>query len=308
MEVVSMANLHYAEIGDVWKHLPLAEVLAIEAPRRYLESHSGSSSYLLTRSPQRDYGALRFASRAPRSPTLQGSAYLRLLARYNGDDETLATYPGSLLISMTLLGSAAGHAGGTRFVFCDLDAYSLSTIAEDARKLGLPENRLRLVEGDGIAEINWQLASLPEEEASATFLHADPYQLLAAGEDGATSVDLFGRAAALGVKCMLWYGFDSVRDRDDLRLVLRSLADVSPGGGNEKHRPPWYGEVSLGADDLSEVGFDRGVLGCGVVLCNVGEEALAACERLGEGLSRIYTDTSLPNGADGSLAFECGWL
>jgi hypothetical protein len=46
----------------------------------------------------------------------------------------------------------------------------------------------------------------------------------------------------------------------------------------------WYGEVSLRAEDLSVVGFDPGVLGCGVVLRNVGQDALAACSRLGEGL------------------------
>lgn len=60
------------------------------------------------------------------------------------------------------------------FVFCDLDGNSLSTISDDARTLGLPEGRLRLVKGDGISEINRQLAALSEEEAAATFLQADP--------------------------------------------------------------------------------------------------------------------------------------
>ena len=55
-----MANVHYAKLGDVWKHLPLAEVLRIEAPRRYLESHAGSSSYPLSPSAERDYGVLYF--------------------------------------------------------------------------------------------------------------------------------------------------------------------------------------------------------------------------------------------------------
>jgi 23S rRNA (adenine2030-N6)-methyltransferase len=209
---------------------------------------------------------------------------------------------------MTLLGSAAGHAEGTRFVFCDLDGNSLSTISDDARTLGLPEGRLQLVKGDGISEINRQLAGLSEEEAAATFLHADPYQPLEAGEEGATTLDLLGRAATLGAKCMLWYGFDSLRDRDDLRIALRFLADASRDGGNEEHRPPWYGEVSLRAEDLSEIGFDPGVLGCGVLLCNVAEETLAACERLGEGLAQLYAGTKLPNGADGSLTFERGRL
>ncbi|MDQ3637422.1 MAG: hypothetical protein M3426_05440 [Actinomycetota bacterium] len=303
-----MANLHYADIGDVWKHLHLAEVLAIDPPRRYLESHSGSSSYPLTGSRERDYGALRFASRAARSPALESSAYRRLLAEYGGDGETPTTYPGSPLIAMRLLGRREGRAGGARFVFCDFDGNSLSTISADARRLGLPEDRLRLVKGDGISEINRQLASLSEEEVDATFLHVDPYQPLEAGEDGATSLDLVGRAATLGAKCMLWYGFDSVRDRDALRIALRSLADASRNGGNEEHRSPWYGEVSLRADSISEVGFDPGVLGCGVLLCNVGERVLAACERLGEGLAQIYAGARLPNGADGSLAFERGQL
>ena len=41
----------------------------------------------------------------------------------------------------------------------------------------------------------------------------------------------------------------------------------------------WYGEVSLRAEDHSEVGFESGVLGCGA---------------------------RLPNGHDGALEFEEG--
>ena len=121
-----MANDHYAQIGDVWKHLPLAEVLRIERPGRYWESHAGSSTYPLTRSPQRDYGAFAFLERAGRSPGLEGSSYGRLLAHHAGDEEP--AYPGSPRIAMELRGDAAG-----RFVFCDLDGGSLSNIAEDAR-------------------------------------------------------------------------------------------------------------------------------------------------------------------------------
>ncbi len=35
-----MANVHYGGIGDIWKHLPLAEILSIETPSTYWESHS----------------------------------------------------------------------------------------------------------------------------------------------------------------------------------------------------------------------------------------------------------------------------
>jgi len=95
---------------------------------------------------------------------------------------------------------------------------------------------------------------------------------------------------------MLWYGFDT---RDARAVVLEALHEWISGGA-------WYGEVSLRAEDLSEVGFDPGVLGCGVVMCNVGEEALAACSRLGEGLAQAYAGARLPNGHDGALEFEEG--
>ena len=58
------------------------------------------------------------------------------------------------------------------------------------------------------------------------------------------------------------------------------------------------------AEDHSEVGFDPEVLGCGVMMCNVGQDVLAACSRLGEGLA--YAGARLPNGHDGALEFEEG--
>jgi len=42
VRLLAMANAHYARIGDVWKHLPLVEVLTFERPGRYWESHAGS--------------------------------------------------------------------------------------------------------------------------------------------------------------------------------------------------------------------------------------------------------------------------
>jgi 23S rRNA A2030 N6-methylase RlmJ len=285
-----MANVHYAGIGDLWKHLPLAEVLSIERPGSYWESHAGSSSYPLTRSPERDYGVFLFLERAVRSSALKGSAYRRLLDPRERS-RTPSTYPGSPLIAMELLGGAGGC-----FVFCDLDGASLANIAEDARALGVPSGRVRLVQGDGVSTLEEELAALSEEEISGTFLHVDPYHPSEPGHGGESPLGLFARAAQRGVGCMLWYGFDAT---DARAIVLDALRERIAGGA-------WYGEVSLRAEDLSEVGFDPGVLGCGVVMCNVGQEALAACSRLGDGLAQAYADARLPNGRDGALEFEEG--
>jgi 23S rRNA (adenine2030-N6)-methyltransferase len=282
-----MANVHYASIGDVWKHLPLAEILRIEHPIRYWETHSGSSSYPLTHSPERDYGALAFLEQAGRSPGLAGSAYWRLLARHGSG--RAPTYPGSPLIAMELLGEVGG-----RFLFCDLDSESLSNIVDDSRVLGVPLGSVRLVEGDGVSNLADELSGLAEDKVAGTFLLVDPYRPLEPNSEGETPLGLFVRAAKRGVGCMLWYGFDSRRYRSALLEAMRAGIEGSA----------WFGEVSLRAEDLSEVGFDPGVLGCGIVVCNVGEEALAACGHLGEELALAYAGVRLPNGRDGSLGFE----
>src|SRR6516162_8570381 len=40
-----MANQHFGNIGDVWKHVVLAEVLEREPPAWYAETHAGSAAY-----------------------------------------------------------------------------------------------------------------------------------------------------------------------------------------------------------------------------------------------------------------------
>src|SRR5918995_5807277 len=179
-----MANIHYARIGDVWKHLPLAEVLAIERPGSYWESHAGSSSYPLTRSPERDYGAFLFLERAVRSKALEDSVYRRLLYPRDERRKTPPTYPGSPRIAMKLLG------GGRHFVFCDVDGASLATIAEDARALGVPSDHVRLMQGDGVSTLEKELVRLSEEEATGTFLHVDPYRPFETGYGGRTPLGL----------------------------------------------------------------------------------------------------------------------
>ena len=77
-------NNHFAELGDVWKHLPLAEILRVDPPHAYWETHAGSASYLLTESASRLHGALRFLSLAPYDPDLRSCAYLAALVHEPG--------------------------------------------------------------------------------------------------------------------------------------------------------------------------------------------------------------------------------
>jgi 23S rRNA (adenine2030-N6)-methyltransferase len=80
-----VANIYFGNVGDVWKHLLLVEVLGIERPARYWESHAGSAFYPLTRSPDRDFGVYTFLDRADSLPALRTSTYRRLLQTMPSD-------------------------------------------------------------------------------------------------------------------------------------------------------------------------------------------------------------------------------
>ena len=94
-----MANRHFGNIGDVWKHVVLAEVLEREPPAWYAETHAGSGAYPVVHSGGREYGFLRFLEVAPRFPVLARSRYRAIAASYVDSDRRL--YPGSALLAMT---------------------------------------------------------------------------------------------------------------------------------------------------------------------------------------------------------------
>ena len=131
-----MANQHYGRIGDVWKHLPLAEVLAIHRPAEYWESHAGSTRYLLTPSWERDFGVFHFLAGSKQSPLLAASRYRQLLSRYAG------FYPGSCEIAMRTLGTASSY------LLCDTDLESVRSLAESASELRITSARCEQRDGN----------------------------------------------------------------------------------------------------------------------------------------------------------------
>src|SRR5437660_3939685 len=125
-----MANRHFAKLADVWKHLPLAEILSIERRRNYWETHAGNASYTMVDDAERRYGALRFAQVAIGFPALARSRYLGHLQSMNPPGR-LTSYPGSPLIGMRELGTTASY------LFCDTDDASVADLKAAASRLGL---------------------------------------------------------------------------------------------------------------------------------------------------------------------------
>ena len=149
-----MANSHFAKLADVWKHLPLVDVLAQERPGLYWETHAGSGAYPMVDDSERRFGALGFSELAGRSGVLAASRYLHHLRGINGGYQ-LQIYPGSAVLAMSELGTRA--AG---YVLCDVDPVSAADLRVWADRLGLSD-RVAVVPADGMATLHDRLEEAP---------------------------------------------------------------------------------------------------------------------------------------------------
>lgn len=270
-------NRHFAKLGDVWKHLPLAEMLSIRRPAQYWETHAGSASYPLTDDPLRRHGALRFLDEAPQDEDLRQCAYLRVLR------DTPGTYPASPAIAIHLLGKAA------RYVFCDLDPISTASL-KDATA-GLDAN---IVEGDGVAALAREMRRVPDP--SQVLVHIDPFlPHERATPEAATPVELAAALARDGFRLVYWYGYESL---DTRAWALSEIAALAPGVAL------WCGDALIPSPFIFPE--RAGVWGCGIVLANATELEISACARFGRALERVNRADRLPDNDPPALAF-CEW-
>lgn len=289
-----MANRHYANIGDIWKHLPLAQILHAEQPTRYWESHAGNAVYSLAPGAARDYGLLHFLRAGAQVPILKESVYHRLALRFAGNEPAL--YGGSPALSLSLLGGA-----GTEFLFCDADADSIMNIRMMAPKLGVPLERLRLVHGDGAGALASMAHATRVEDVAEAMAFLDPYDSLEAGDDESRPLRLFSELSGLGVQTLLWYGYGSEEEQRAFNTALATQL-------REDRLDPvthnlWIGEIRLNHVERFSDDFHPGVLGCGLLCANLNGSSLALCTELGQALEAIYAGVMLPDGQRGDLQF-----
>jgi 23S rRNA A2030 N6-methylase RlmJ len=290
-----MANVHYGKIGDMWKHLPLAEVLSIEKPSIYWESHSGFAYYPLMRSADRDYGVFYFLKEAKKSATLKDSAYQQLLKRY-AENRRPIIYPGSPLIAMSLL-----QTQSEKYLFCDTDENSLNNITETYKDIGIPDKIVEVKNADGVSTVYEAFSTLNSNDASKTVVHIDPYDTFETGKNGLTSIELFCQASKRGVKAFIWYGLGSINDHSIfLEYLMQTFkkSNFNPAAHNL-----WLGEIQLTAFKDVCSNYNPGVFGCGIICGNLSDKSLSVCKQLGEGLEQIYKSAKLPDGSSGAIKF-----
>jgi 23S rRNA A2030 N6-methylase RlmJ len=156
-----VANRHFGRIADVWKHLPLCEVLAQERPSWYAETHAGSAAYESVDDAERRYGVHRFHTVAEHEPVLTHSRYAIHIGPVLDDGRI----PGSPLLAMLELGVSS------RYMLCDMDPGSAKDLTTWADRLGLAEH-VKVITGDGMATVAEHVLDGPVRPA---VVHVDPY-------------------------------------------------------------------------------------------------------------------------------------
>ena len=268
-------NHHFGALGDVWKHLVLAEVLRVNPPRHYWETHAGSASYPLTESVTRGRGALNFVSRAHREPQLEGSAYRALLKSMPG------TYPGSALIALLSLGPCA------RYLLCDTDQTSAESLRRAAGSLDCT-----VLGRDGLGAIQEALdkrSVVPDQ----VLVHIDPFDPFETASAAAPSaITLAGALAREGFRVCYWYGYGSKAERGWPRDVIAAAAPQTP---------LWCGDIMLPSPFVFPE--REGAWGCGVLLANPAVDT-AVLAALGEALERMSRADVLPGNDPERLTFQ----
>lgn len=273
-----MANPHFAKFADVWKHLPLLEVLRIEQPRRYWETHAGSAFYPLTPSAYRSFGAYWFLDHAAESEALEMSVYRELLMKLAHADGYPMRYPGSAMFAVLALGQRADE-----YMLCDRDPESIADLIRATEALG--RDRVRCVADDGPETVWKAYLDLPADEVGSVLCHLDPFDSFAAQPGAPSPIELFQRLALGGVTAVYWYAYE---DTDERGWLLSQLVETFP---------TWCGDMLLPERDES------GLLGCGVALANASERSIARCFEVGSAIESIYAGARTPLGDVGSPSF-----
>lgn len=289
-----MTYTHFGKQADVLKHLLLCELLRIEKPQVYVETNAACAQYALERTPEQEYGIYHFLKRAEaaekecipeRTEYYHPQEALRRSFYYQQESEAMQAnrYIGSPGLAMNILGDTA------RYIFFDIESAPLENVSQYAGTKGLKEC-ITLFNRDSIKGTLELLSSLP----ASSFLHIDPYEIDKPGRNGRTYLDVFIEAAKAGMRCFLWYGYMTLKDKRHLEeLIAQSLpeAGIRNATGVEL-------TLKMIKEDIAE--SNPGVLGSGILGANLSEESNAVIQKYAAWLEEIYKDAKYKN-LDGSV-------
>lgn len=271
---------HFGKQPDVLKHLVLCEVLQIEKPQIYVETNSACAIYKMTHTSEQEYGIYHFLDEANKDATLKNSVYYQL------EDESLAdgNYLGSPALAIKVLNNDVNEC-----LFFDLEKGALDNIESFAGHQTVTPP-IRTFNCESISGVLKLLPSLPK----STFLHIDPYEIDKPNSNGHTYLDVLISATKLGMKCLLWYGFMSINDKQALNKYMSEKLNKV---GIEDYM---CSELIMNVIKKDTVICNPGILGSGILATNLSQKSTSIILDYSKKLVGIYKDARYKE-FDGSL-------
>jgi len=264
-----MPYKHAGEIGDVWKHLPLCEILKIESPLRYHESNSAYSGYTISANPKTEYGVLKAIGLNDNE--FMNSIYYAALKK-NGIDNN--RYTGSPGLAMEILSDKA------RYFFHDLEQEALNDVEAFALQRGLHEY-VETFCGDSIRAFMDKDYLIDEND----FVFFDPYTPFDKNDIGFNFFDIFDKAISAKSKTLVWYGYESLSGQ---RQILERLSESASKNNVEI----WSFDVWLKNMDAHGCDINPGVPGCGLACAHLSDEAIAILKKQIKFMEDCYADAT----------------
>jgi len=269
---MEMKYKHYGRIGDIWKHLPLCNVISIEKPNVYIETNSAYCEYLLTKSDEQKYGVYNFIEKAPDFQLLKESEYYKLIYPYIKNDK----YIGSPALALSLLNDSADN-----FIFYDTNIEALENIKSFATHNNLT-NKIKVYNQDSVTGLYDLLPNLPE----STLIHIDPYYIDKESTNGKTYMDLFINASEHGFKCFLWYGFNTLDYKTQLNDYIKTKINQSDISSI------YCNELIMNIIQKDTMSCNPGILGCGILTSNLSKDSNKIISEYSELLIDLYKGTN----------------
>jgi len=265
-----MPYTHSGEVGDIWKHLPLCEILKIERPVMYRESNSAYAGYTITSNPKTEYGILKMLGL--NNNEIVNSEYYRVLKR-NGIDGF--RYTGSPGLAMEILSNKA------KYVFHDLEKEALDDVESFAVSKGLKE-QVQIICGDSISAFMDKDYLIDGHD----FVFIDPYTPFDVSKITSFNFfDIFKKSITSKAKTMMWYGYDSLNGQ---HLNLEQFRKIA----SELGVAVWTFDLWLQKMDTHGCEINPGVPGCGLACVNLSSESIDTTEKYLKLVEDCYANSS----------------
>ncbi|HJO95655.1 MAG TPA: hypothetical protein QF753_19830 [Victivallales bacterium] len=269
-----MPYKHFGRIGDVWKHLPLGEILKIEKPNKYIETNSAFPKYKIKEDWKIDYGIKWFIKNADE---LTETEYVRIEQEYLNRSE----YLGSTGIAMDILGNSCKE-----YHFYDIEKDALLKNEEYADKLSLSNVFTHI--GDSRTTPLDIIPKLNHKD----FIHIDPYTILDTNSNGHSYSKLFESTLGNNIKSLLWYGYDNDKEKIKIRDWAENVIH-----SHKKNQIKLYEIEIVNLQNLPQE-LNPGIKGCGILIANLTQTSFDVVEKQFQLILKIYNKVEVKAGVN----------